>query len=128
MLQDVYKYCAYALVLQLGIFVLYLSRADRHAQTAGMILQRLVEVVIAAVPSQIPAVINFALLRCAVVLRNQNIHIHVSTAIKTAAAVEVAVFDKTGTLTGSIVRSWPNSDGMLSVLRIVCHAMIAWQS
>ena len=127
-LQDVYQYCAYALVLQLGGFVLYLSRADRHAQTAGMVLQRLVEAVIVAVSSQIPAVINFALLRCAVVLGNQNIHIHVRTAIKTAAVVEVAVFDKTGTLTGSIVRSWPNSYGMLPVLHIICHALIAWQT
>lgn len=132
-LQDVYKYCAYALVLQLGVFALYLTRARRHAQSVGMVFQRLVEVVIAAVPSQIPAVINLALLRCAVVLRQRNIHVRVSTAIKAAAAVEVAVFDKTGTLTGSIVSSWPNPHGMLPVLHTMCHAIdamhsIAWQT
>ena len=112
-------------MLQLAGFVFYLWRADRHALTAGMVSQRLVEVVIAAVPSQLPAVINFALLRCAIVLGNQKIHIHVSTAIKTAAAVEVAVFDKTGTLTGSIVRSSPNSHSMLPVLYTICRALIA---
>ena len=131
-LQDIYQYCAYALVLQLGVFVLCLLRAHRHAQTAGMVLQRLVEVVIAAAPPQMPAVIDFALMRCAVVLKKRNIHIHVSNAIMTSADVEVAVFDKTGTLTGSIVRSrlplflFFLLQCMLAVLHMTCHALIAW--
>ena len=122
-----YKYCACALVLQLGIFALYLSRAHRHAQTAGTVILRLVEVGIAAVPPQMPVVINFAVLQCALVLRKQHIHIHLSTAIKAASAVEVAVFDKTGTLTGNAVRSWSTSNGVLCILHIICHAFNAWQ-
>ena len=122
-LQDIYQYCAFALILQLGLFVLYLSRARRHAQTAGMVVQRLVEVVIAAVPSQIPAVIDLAVLRCAIVLQGQNIHIHDTAGIKNASAAEVVVFDKTGTLTGSIVRSRPKAYHMRPVLRMCNDCM-----
>ena len=70
-----------------------------------MVIRCLLNAVVAAVPTSVPAVLVFSLSRCGLILRPQDIHVHISTKVKTAAAVEVVVFDKTGTLTGSIVRT-----------------------
>ena len=104
-LQDLFKYCSFALVLQLALFILYASRAHRHEQNVTMVVRRLIYTVIAAVPPTLPAVLIVCLFRCGIVLRQQHIHLQHSTKIKTAAATEVLVLDKTGTLTASQVYS-----------------------
>ena len=106
-LQDLFKYCSFALVLQLALFMLYVSRARRHEQSVTMVVRRLINAVIAALPPTVPAVLIVCLFRCGIVLKLQQIHVHHSTKVKTAAATQVLVLDKTGTLTGSQVHSCP---------------------
>ena len=103
-LQDMLQYCSFALVLQLTICSLYVSRASKHEQSTAQVVRRVISNVIAAFPPAIPTVIVLTLSRCGVVLRQQQIHVHYSSKVKTAAVAQVLVLDKTGTLTGQIVR------------------------
>ena len=99
-----FQYCSFALVLQLAICSLYVSRASKHEQSTAQVIRRVISNVIAAFPPAIPTVIVLTLSRCGVVLRQQQIHVHYSSKVKTAAVAQVLVLDKTGTLTGQIVR------------------------
>lgn len=103
LLQDLLRYCSLALLLQIGISLLAAPRASRsHLSTAASI-KRAADVLIAAVPTSIPAVITVGMFRCLLSLKSRHIEIHHIQKVKTVAAVDCAVFDKTGTLTGSMV-------------------------
>lgn len=102
-MQDVLRYCGFTLILQLAIFVLYTSRADRHAHGAENVVQHVVDVFIATVSPVIPTIQICTLLRCVVNLKQHSLAVLHVAKVKTAAAVDVVVFDKTGTLTGNVV-------------------------
>lgn len=102
-LQDIYRFCSFAVILQLAVFALYALGATRNAQSPGMVIQRLIALLVAAAPATMPTVLIFASCRCGFILQLQKIWIPHAAKIFTAAAVEVVVFDKTGTLTGNAV-------------------------
>lgn len=102
-MQDVLRYCCFTLILQLAIFVVYSSRAGRHAHSAESVVQHVVDVFIAAVSPAIPTIQICTLLRCVVNLKQHSLAVLHTAKVKTAAAVDVVVFDKTGTLTGNVV-------------------------
>ena len=111
MLQDVLRFCSFAGLLQLAIFMLYASRAGRHSHGAQSVVQHMVDLLIASVPIPIPTVLIFSLFRCVVKLKQHHIEVLQTRKIKAAAAADLCVFDKTGTLTGSL----PELHGMLPV-------------
>ena len=102
-LQDLLLYCSFALVLQLAIFTLYISKASQHGHRASNVVQHVGDALVAASPTGMPTLIITSLWRCFIDLKKQGIMVQSSLKIKTAAAVELVVFDKTGTLTGSMV-------------------------
>ena len=53
-IQDLYAFCAYALLLQLCIFMLFVSKAAQYAHSTEDIIQRVLNVFIAAVPTGAP--------------------------------------------------------------------------
>lgn len=107
-LQDLYTFCSFVLVLQLAIFTLYASRAAAYPVKTAAVVRRVIDTFIAAVPTGIPTIIIFSLGRCVAVLKGGDVEVHQALAVKAAAAVEAVVFDKTGTLTGSLVRMHQN--------------------
>lgn len=106
-LQDLLKFYFFAFLLQLCIFMLYVSKANKHPaslkDTARSIVTRVVDVFIAAAPTGAPTVIVAALTYCILHLKSEGLVILLPEKIKTIADVEVVCFDKTGTLTGSLV-------------------------
>lgn len=66
-------------------------------------VERVVNVLIAAVPTGLATVLVFSLGTCVRKLRGQQIDLLLPEMIKTIANVEVVCFDKTGTLTRSVV-------------------------
>ena len=66
-------------------------------------VERVVSVLIAAVPTGLATVLVFALGTCVNKLRGQQIDLLQPEKIKTIANVEVVCFDKTGTLTRTVV-------------------------
>lgn len=105
-LQDLLRYCAVALVLQVAISMLNIATLDRYDRTAQATVAQVAAVLIAAVPSSIPTVISFSLFRCMISLKKRLIEVHHVRQLKTVAAVDCCVFDKTGTLTGCVVSSY----------------------
>ena len=101
--QDLCRFCGFALLLQLCIFCLYISKVHQFQQGPKKVFVRLVDVFIAAVPTGLATVLIFSLGVCVRKLRRQQIDILQPEKIKTIADVEVVCFDKTGTLTGSVV-------------------------
>ena len=53
-LQDVYTFCGFALVLQLYIFVLFMVKASQYAHSTQDTVQRVINMLIAAVPTGAP--------------------------------------------------------------------------
>ena len=102
-LQDLLRFCAFALLLQILIFILYVDRARRFYHGAPEVLERVISVLIAAVPTGLATVLVFSLGTCVKKLRDQQIDLLQPEKIKTIANVEVVCFDKTGTLTRSVV-------------------------
>lgn len=102
-LQDLLRFCAFALLLQICIFTLYIERARRFNQGPREVVERVVNVLIAAVPTGLATVLVFSLGTCVRKLRGQQIDLLLPEMIKTIANVEVVCFDKTGTLTRSVV-------------------------
>lgn len=105
--QDLFLYCAFALVLQLAIFSLYLSRVRRRPHDTASVIQHVGDTLVAAAPTGICTVIITSLCRCVADLKRQGISVQDTKKIKTAAAVNTVVVDKTGTLTGSMVSPPP---------------------
>ena len=103
MLQDLYCFCSFALLLQLVLFLLYASRAAQHPHSTATVVKRVVDALIGAVPVAIPTVIILAC--CRAKLLRHGISVHQFLKVQLAADVEMAVFDKTGTLTGNTVGS-----------------------
>lgn len=102
-LQDLYKFCSIAFILQLSIFCLFIVSADKHHRGAEDTILRTVDVFIAAVPTGIPTVLVFSLGTRVRQLKHKKIDVLQVDKIKTAAATEVVCFDKTGTLTSTVV-------------------------
>ena len=102
-LQDLLCFCAFALLLQISIFVLYIDRARRSHHDPREVVERVVNVLVAAVPTGLATVLIFTLGTCVKKLRRQQIDLLQPEKIKTIADVEVVCFDKTGTLTRSVV-------------------------
>ena len=66
-MQDLYAFCAYALLLQICIFMLFVSKASQYAHSTEDTLQRVLNVFIAAVPVGAPtgeAWLSFACFMC----------------------------------------------------------------
>ena len=101
--QDMYQFCAVALLFQACFFMLYIARAGRQPESARVTIDRVLDVFVAAVPPAAPAVVVAALAYCSLHLRRGSIEVLVPEKIKTIADVEVVCFDKTGTLTGTVV-------------------------
>ena len=104
--QDLLQFYSFAFLLQLCIFMLFVSKANKHppTQTARSVVTRVIDVFIAAAPTGAPTVVVAALTYCIVHLdRSQGLVVLLPEKIKTIADVEVVCFDKTGTLTGSLV-------------------------
>ena len=53
-LQDFYKFCVFAFVLQVCIFMLSVSRLSQHAHPGQEIFKRTMSVLIAAIPTGAP--------------------------------------------------------------------------
>ena len=104
-MQDVLRYCGFTLILQLAIFAMYTSRADRHPHGADSVIQHVADVFIAAVSPAIPTIQICTMLRCVVNMKQHSLAMLQIAKVKTSAAVDVVVFDKTGTLTGNVVSS-----------------------
>lgn len=102
-MQDLYKFCSVALILQLSIFTLFLSSANKYHDSLGDSARRVVDVFIAAVPTGIPTVLVFSLGTRIQGLKRCQIDVLQPDKIKTAATTELCCFDKTGTLTSSVV-------------------------
>ena len=103
-LQDLLKFYFFAFLLQLCVFMLFVSKANMHPHTARSVVTRVVDIFIAAAPTGAPTVVVAALTYCIVHLnRSQGLVVLLPEKIKTIADVEVVCFDKTGTLTGSRV-------------------------
>lgn len=102
-LQDLLRYYGFALVLQLMIFTVYLSRVSRYPHSPSSVFQHVGATIVAAAATGIPTVVITSILRCVTELQTHNITMQNNLKVKAAAAVEVVVLDKTGTLTGSVV-------------------------
>lgn len=103
LLQDLFLYYSFALVLQLAVFMLYLSKASQHPHNAATVINHVGATLVGAAPTGIPTVIITSILRCVTELEKHGITVQSTLKIKDAAAVEVVVLDKTGTITGSVV-------------------------
>ena len=75
-LQDLLCYCSLALLLQIAVSAPMAFKASQLDPSISSIIQRVADVFIAAVPSQIPAVISFGLFRCVRALKRKDIHAH----------------------------------------------------
>lgn len=104
-LQDLMRFCAFALLLQICIFCLYLNKARQFYHGPEEVFRRVVNVFIAAVPTGLATVLVFSLGTCVRKLKGQKIDLLQPEKIKTIADVDVVCFDKTGTLTRSVVSS-----------------------
>ena len=102
-LQDLMRFCAFALLLQISIFCLYIEKARHFYHGPQEVVQRVVNVLIAAVPTGLATVLVFSLGTCVKKLKSQKIDLLQPEKIKTIANVDVVCFDKTGTLTRSVV-------------------------
>ena len=102
-LQDLMRFCAFALLLQISIFCLYIEKARYIYHGPQEVFQRVVNVLIAAVPTGLATVLVFSLGTCVKKLKSQKIDLLQPEKIKTIANVDVVCFDKTGTLTLSVV-------------------------
>ena len=102
-LQDLLRYYAFALGLQLVIFTSYLSRISRHPHSSSSVFQHVGASFVAAAATGSPTVIITSMLRCVRELQRHGVTMQNNLKVKAAAAVEVVVLDKTGTLTGSVV-------------------------
>lgn len=103
-MQDLLRFCAFALLLQICIFFLYIESARQFYRGPQEVVERVVNVFVAAVPTGLATVLVFSLGTCVKKLRVQQIDLLQPEKIKTIANVEVVCFDKTGTLTRSVVR------------------------
>ncbi|DBA96365.1 TPA: hypothetical protein ACH3X3_002538 [Trebouxia sp. C0006] len=110
-LRDLFSFCALALVLHIGIFILYITRARTYYHGPSDVVKRVVNIFLGAFPTGLATVLIFSLGTCAQKLARQKIHVLQPEKIKTIADVSVVCFDKTGTLTGSV----PEFQGMLPV-------------
>ncbi|DBA77187.1 TPA: hypothetical protein ACH3X1_009761 [Trebouxia sp. C0004] len=99
-LRDLFSFCALALLLHIGIFMLYITRARTHGPSD---VKRVVNIFMGAFPTGLATVLIFSLGTCARKLARQQIDVLQPEKIKTIADVSVVCFDKTGTLTGSVV-------------------------
>ena len=63
-MQDLYAFCAYALLLQICIFMLFVSKASQYAHSRADTVQRVLNVFIAAVPTGAPTGEAYAQLVC----------------------------------------------------------------
>ena len=120
-LQDLYRFCAFALLLQISIFFLYISKAHHFYHGPEETIKRVIDVFIAAVPTGLATVLVFCLGTCVRKLRLQQIDLLQPEKIKTIANVEIVCFDKTGTLTRSVVCNCP------LLLSTSCHIALSWQ-
>ena len=59
--QDLYTFCAFALLLQFCIFMLFISKARQHAHSPETTFKGVVNMIIAAVPTGVPTGQNPAL-------------------------------------------------------------------
>lgn len=126
-LQDLYQFCAVALLFQICFFMLYVARAVRHPDSVQGTVNSVVGILIAAVPTAVPTVVVAALAYCTVHLQRSHIELLVHAKIKTIADVEVICFDKTGTLTGTTVNalSWPFAFRLLPLANMCFGQMLA---
>ena len=122
LLQDLYRFCVFALLLQLSIFFLYITKAGQFYHGPKEAVERVVNVFIAAVPTGLATVLVFCLGTCVRKLRLQQIDLLQPEKIKTIADVEVVCFDKTGTLTRSVV-----SNCLCCCVRAVTTLQLVWQ-
>ncbi len=99
------RFYAFAFLLQLVLFMLYAAKVSEHPTSTKGIIDRVINIFIAAAPTGAPTVVVAGLAYCIVHLRNQEVVILLPEKIKTIADVEVVCFDKTGTLTGTMVSS-----------------------
>jgi len=118
-LQDFFKFCCFALLLQICLFTLYLAKAHQHAAPVQQTFTRVINVLIASVPTGAPTVVIAALAYCMLHLQSQHIEVLIPEKVKTIADVEVACFDKTGTLTGTMVSPFLTAYQLLPCLSAV---------
>ena len=104
-LQDVLRIYAFALIIQVGLCMVYLATyRGRHPHTpAGDVVRRICEVVIHAAPPGIPTVMMFVGGSNRGRLQKNGVTVHAVDLLKSTGEITVACLDKTGTLTGSRV-------------------------
>ena len=103
-----FRFFGFAFVLQLLIFLIAAVPSFlQHWQSTQQVVNRVLGVVVAAVPVAAPTVILCANASCMQRLAKSHIDVLNPIKLKTMAAVQVVCFDKTGTLTGSVVRLLP---------------------
>ena len=103
LLQDLYSFCGFVMVLQLAMFMAYALRVAQYPHSTASVVKHAADVVISAVPTGIPTVIIFSMYRCGLTLMSRGMAVLQTSMINVAADVDTAVFDKTGTLTDSVV-------------------------
>ena len=102
-LQDYFFFCIFALVLQLLVFFLFVSKASRYEPSGQDVFQRVVDNFIRAWPMSAPTMIISALACRIGRLKIHGIDTLQPGKLEIAGLVQVVCFDKTGTLTNNVV-------------------------
>lgn len=106
-LQDYFIFCAFSLALQILAFVTVLVRIKQDTEDTAEIVERVIDLFIAAWPSLAPAVVLFAAGVSVTRLQAAGISTLQPDNLDAAAHTEIVCFDKTGTLTANMVSPLP---------------------
>ncbi|KAL3162329.1 hypothetical protein ABBQ32_010013 [Trebouxia sp. C0010 RCD-2024] len=108
-MKDYFIFCAFSLALQILAFVTVLVRIKQDTEDTAEIVERVIDLFIAAWPSLAPAVVLFAAGVSVTRLQAAGISTLQPDNLDAAAHTEIVCFDKTGTLTANM----SNLHGML---------------
>ncbi len=83
-LQDLFSFCALALVLHIGIFILYITRARTYYHGPSDVVKRVVNIFLGAFPTGLATVLIFSLVDCSSPAHTHT-HTHTHTHARTHA-------------------------------------------
>lgn len=89
--QDLLCHCGLALLLQFAVSAVVVFKATQLDPSASRFIHVVADVLIAAFPSGIPAVISFGILRCTVALKKKDIEVHHIPGYQLAVHAQVCI-------------------------------------
>lgn len=104
-MQDVFRLYAFALVIQVCIFIVYITLGRPFKPSSGTLIRRLLDMGVHAAPPGLPACWLVAGAASRRRLAKQGIKLVFPEVLQKGACADIVCFDKTGTLTGSMVSS-----------------------